>query len=72
MPKDTSHPMGTALVVQSDYPKDAPKSFSVNVQITNPPGAPPALRPNVPNAPAIKTGTPAAIPSASPAGGVEH
>ena len=72
MPKDTSHPMGTALVVQSDYPKDAPKSFSVNVQITNPPGAPPALRPNVPNAPAIKVGTPAAIPSASPAGGVEH
>ncbi len=58
MPKDTSHPMGSALVVQSDYPKDAPKSFSVNVQITPPP----------PGAPAA----PVAIPSASPAGGVKH
>ena len=66
-PKDTSHPMGTALVVQSDYPKDAPKSFYVTVQVTNPP-APAALKPN---APAGKTGTPAA-PSASPAGGVKH
>jgi Protein of unknown function (DUF1573) len=56
-PKDTSHPMGTVLLVQSDYPKDAPKSFSVNVQVTNPPGAPFA---------------PAANPSASPAGGVKH
>jgi hypothetical protein len=36
MPKDTSHPMGSALVVQSDYPKEGPKSFSVTVQITNP------------------------------------
>ncbi|HYR22521.1 MAG TPA: DUF1573 domain-containing protein [Chthoniobacterales bacterium] len=71
-PKDTSHPMGTALVVQTDYPKEAPKSFNVNAQINNPPGAPPALKPNVPNAPAIKTATPAAIPSASPAGGVER
>jgi hypothetical protein len=58
MPKDTSHPMGSALVVQSDYPKDAPKSFSVNVQITPPP----------PGAPAA----PAAMPSASPAAGVKH
>jgi hypothetical protein len=40
MPKDTSHPMGSALVVQADYPKEGPKSFSVNVQITNPPAAP--------------------------------
>jgi len=71
-PKDTSHPMGTALVVQTDYPKEAPKSFNVNAQITNPPGAPPPLKPNVPNAPAVKTATPAAIPSASPAGGVER
>lgn len=55
-PKDTSHPMGTALLVQSDYPKEAPKSFYVNASITAPPGAP-----------ASKTGTPAAIPSASPA-----
>jgi len=57
MPKDTSHPMGSALVVQSDYPKEGPKSFSVTVQITNPPVAPAA---------------PVAIPSASPAGGVKH
>jgi hypothetical protein len=73
MPKDTSHPMGTALVVQSDYPKDAPKSFSVNVQITNPPGAPPLIRAGVPETPpglrppAAKAVTPAAIPSPSPA-----
>jgi len=65
-PKDTSHPMGTALLVQSDYPKEAPKSFYVNVSVTNPPGAPAVLRPNAPGAPAAKTGTPAAIPSASP------
>jgi len=66
-PKDTSHAMGTALLVQSDYPKEAPQSFYVNVSVTNPPGAPPALKPNAPGAPAAKTGTPAAIPSASPA-----
>ena len=71
-PKDTSHPIGTTLLVQTDYPKEAPKSFYVNVQVTNPPGAPAALKPNVPNAPAVKTATPAAIPSASPAGGVER
>src|SRR5947199_5041904 len=28
-PKDTSHAMGTALLVQSDYPKEAPQSFYV-------------------------------------------
>ena len=71
-PKDTSHPVVTALLIQSDYPKEAPKSFSVNVSVTNPPGAPPALKPNVPNAPATKAATPAAVPSASPAGGVER
>jgi Protein of unknown function (DUF1573) len=58
MPKDTSHPMGAVLVVQSDYPKDAPKSFSVNVQVTNPPGAP--------LSPGVKNGPSAALPSASP------
>src|SRR6266513_190101 len=63
-PKDTSHPIGTALLVQTDYPKEAPKSFYVNVSVTNPPGAPAA--------PAAKTGTPAAIPSASPASGLKH
>ena len=67
-PKDTSHPMGTALLVQTDYPKEAPKSFYVNVSVTNPPGARPMLRPNFPAAPAVRTATPAAIPSASAAG----
>src|SRR2546423_607186 len=42
-PKDTSHPMGTALLIQSDYPREAPKSFYVNVQVKNPPGT---LKPN--------------------------
>jgi hypothetical protein len=63
MPKDTSHPVGSALVIQPDYPKEGPKSFSVSVSVTNPPGAAPA--------PAAKT-APAAIPSASPANGVKH
>jgi hypothetical protein len=40
MPKDTSHPMGSSLLIQTDYPKEGPKSFYVNAQITNPPGAP--------------------------------
>src|SRR5437870_778501 len=71
-PKDTSHPMGTALLVQTDYPKEAPKSFYVNASVTNPPGAPPMLRPNVPNAPATKASTPPAIPKASPSAGVER
>ena len=71
-PKDTSHPMGTALLVQTDYPKEAPKSFYVNASITNPPGAPAALRPNGPNAPAGKPSTPPAIPKASPSAGVER
>ncbi len=66
-PKDTSHPMGTALLLQTDYPKEAPKSFYVNAQITNP-LPPPLLR-----APTTQIGaparavTPAAIPSVSPA-----
>ena len=71
-PKDTSHPFGTALLVQTDYPKEAPKSFYVNLQITNPPGAPPVLKPNAPNAPAVKAATPPAIPKASPSAGVER
>jgi hypothetical protein len=71
-PKDTSHPFGTALLVQTDYPKEAPKSFYVNLQVTNPPGAPPALKPNVPNAPAVKAATPPAIPKVSPSAGVER
>jgi hypothetical protein len=61
-PKDTSHPMGTALVLQTDYPKDAPKSFYVNAQITQA-QPPPLLRaPNQMNVPA-RAATPAAIPS---------
>jgi len=63
-PKDTSHPMGTALQLVTDYPKESPKSFLVNVMVTAPPGAPPMLRPNPPAvAPAVKSATPAAIPS---------
>jgi hypothetical protein len=72
-PKDTSHPMGTALLLQTDYPKDAPKSFYVNVQVTNPPGAPPALRPPAaPAAPGAKAPTPPAIPQTSPATGIQR
>ena len=71
-PKDTSHPIGTALQIQTDYPKEAPKSFYLNVVVTTPPGLPPAVRPNVANTPASRTATPAAIPPASPAGGVER
>src|SRR5713101_1491251 len=72
-PKDTSHPMGTALLIQTDYPKEAPKSFYVNAQITNPPGIPPALRPpSGPAAPAAKTATPLAIPVASPSAGAQR
>src|ERR1043166_8144038 len=71
-PKDTSHPMGASLVIQTDYPKEAPKSFNLNVVVTNPPPAPPVLRPNIPNAPATGTATPVAIPPASPAGGIER
>src|SRR5438552_11895097 len=71
-PKDTSHPFGTALLVQTDYPKEAPKSFYVNLQVTNPPGAPPALKPNARNAPEDKAATPPAIPKASPSAGVER
>jgi hypothetical protein len=65
-PKDTSHPMGTALLLQTDYPKEAPKSFYVNAQITNP-MPPPLLRaPSQIGGPA-RAATPAAIPSVSPA-----
>jgi Protein of unknown function (DUF1573) len=71
-PKDTSHPIGTSLVIQTDYPKEAPKSFNLNVVVTNPPAPLPVLRPNLPNAPATRTATPVAIPPASPAGGLER
>ena len=59
-PKDTSHPIGTALQLVTDYPKDSPKAFYVNAVVTAPPGAPGMLRPN-PSA--VKAATPAAIPS---------
>ena len=63
-PKDTSRPTATSLTLQSDYPKEAPKSFYVNAQVTNP-APPPLLKaPAVPpNAPAARASTPAAIPS---------
>ena len=71
-PKDTSHTMGTALLIQTDYPKEAPKSFYVNAQVTNPQPPPflraPAGQAAAPPAgakaqPAAKAATPAAIPS---------
>ena len=63
-PKDTSHPMGTSLLIQTDYPKDSPKSFYVNAQVTNPMPPPMLKAPGTQTgAPAVKTATPAAIPS---------
>lgn len=62
-PKDTSHPMGTALLLQTDYPKEAPKSFYVNASVVPPPAAPAMLRQNAAPAAPAKTSTPAAIPS---------
>ena len=64
-PKDTSHPVGTSLLIQTDYPKEAPKNFYVMVQVTNPPGQ---VRPaNIPGA-----ASPPAIPKPSSAGGVQQ
>jgi len=68
-PKDTSHPMGTVLLVQTDYPKDAPKSFYVNVSVTNPP---PVRPPTAPAAPATKASTPPPSSGTSPASGIER
>jgi hypothetical protein len=65
-PKDTSHPQATSLLIQTDYPKEAPKSFYVNAQVTNPPQPSMMARPPIQAAPATKAATPAAIPS--PAG----
>lgn len=66
-PKDTSHPMATSLTIQTDYPKDSPKSFFVNAQITQP-QPPPLLRAPVSQAvpPPAPKSTPPAIPSAPP------
>lgn len=68
-PKDTSHPIGTALLLQTDYPKEAPKSFYVNAQVTNP-APPPMLKAPMtqanPPVPARNSSTPPAIPSAPP------
>ena len=77
-PKETTRAIGTSLTIQTDYPKDAPKSFYVNAQVTNPPSqnnpantqVPPLLRrPNTPAgpiAPAMKRPTSPA-PASSPA-----
>ncbi len=70
-PKDTSHPTATALLIQTDYPKDAPKSFYVNAQVTNP-QPPPMVRPPGQPAPATKAATPPAVPAASPASGTQR
>jgi hypothetical protein len=45
-PKDTSRAMSTAITIQTDFPKEAPRSFSVNAQVTNPMPVPsPAANP---------------------------
>lgn len=64
-PKDTSHPIGTAIRVETDYPKKAPKAYYVNVQI-NQAQPPPLLQASAAPPPANKA-TPPAIPTASPA-----
>jgi len=67
-PKDTSHAMGTSLLLQTDYPKDAPKSFYVNAQVTNP-APPPMLKApmrQINSTPEAKASTPPAVPSAPP------
>jgi hypothetical protein len=71
-PKDTSHPMATSLLIQTDYPKEAPRAFYANAQVTNPPQAPSMMRPLVQPAPATKAATPPPIPSASPGTGVQR
>jgi hypothetical protein len=56
-PKDTSRMMGAALVLQADYPPQAPKSILVNLQVY----------------PTQPTKLPPPAPAASPAaGGVQH
>ena len=65
-PKDTGQPSGTAIRLETDYPKDAPKAFYVNAQITQP-QPPPTLRPAGAASPAANKAPPPAIPTASPA-----
>jgi len=72
-PKETSRPMATAVVIQTDFPKEAPKSFTVTAQVTAAPPSAPAGTPAVARiAPAGTplpqpkgTTTPAATPAAS-------
>jgi hypothetical protein len=71
-PKDTSHPMGTALTLQTDYPKESPKSFNVNVVVMAPPQPPAMLRPPAATVPATKAATPPAIPATSPTSGIQR
>jgi Protein of unknown function (DUF1573) len=56
-PKETSRSVATALLVQSDFPKEQPRSFYVNVQV-NPPVNVPA--------------NPAATPVKNPVGPVQQ
>jgi hypothetical protein len=72
-PKETTHPVGTALLIQTDYPKEAPRSFYVNAAVTAAPGAVPAKVPmtvapgkTVPQ----KVEAAAATPTPSPATGL--
>jgi hypothetical protein len=65
-PKDTSHPQATTLVIQTDYPKDTPKSFLASAQVSNPP------QPSMMARPPGQAATPPAIPATSPASGIQH
>jgi hypothetical protein len=65
-PKDTSHPQATTLVIQTDYPKDTPKSFLASAQVSNPP------QPSMMARPQGQAATPPAIPATSPASGIQH
>jgi hypothetical protein len=55
-PKDTSHPMGSSLLIQTDYPKEGPKSFSVSAQVM-PGAAVPATKAATPPSPSVSPAT---------------
>jgi hypothetical protein len=38
-PKDTTKAMATTVQIQTDFPQDAPRSFSVQAQVINPPSS---------------------------------
>jgi len=72
-PKETSRPLGTALVIQTDFPKDAPRTFTATAQVmaapgSKPAGAPPTVRVAPPGRPPLQpigTATPTGTPAVS-------